>query len=277
MRRRTRRPAPDPDAAVGLGATAAVCVEKTLNADTTFPVSEVCPSTLAFALTNLVNKKPRKANHGVIAVRVATTTDGINFTDAGAATGLHDPTTVALNGTRWLGSGSLIRIADGRYGMFFGAGSCLDNDSNGFYYVGYAETVNPVRAAADLLTWKIINGFDNPILSTDTVTGPSRPRPYPLNAPVVNVHGADALTPAQVAPRVPPSPGGAAGEAAGRLQLELFQRPGLDPQAIRTNHETLTIGFAGYNTPQPSNNPGDYRTIGRFQLRVPAGYFSPHE
>jgi hypothetical protein len=31
--------------------------------------------------------------------------------------------------------------------------------------------------------------------------------------------------------------------------------------------------FAGYNTPQPSNNLGDYRTIGRFQLQVPTGYF----
>jgi hypothetical protein len=30
--------------------------------------------------------------------------------------------------------------------------------------------------------------------------------------------------------------------------------------------------FAGYNTPQPSNNLGDYRTIGRFQLQFPAGY-----
>ena len=45
-------------------------------------------STPAFALTNLVNGKPRKANHDVIAVRVATTTDGINFTDVGPASGL---------------------------------------------------------------------------------------------------------------------------------------------------------------------------------------------
>jgi hypothetical protein len=32
--------------------------------------------------------------------------------------------------------------------------------------------------------------------------------------------------------------------------------------------------FAGYNTPQPSSNLGDYRTIGRFQLRFPDGYFA---
>jgi hypothetical protein len=36
-----------------------------------------------------------------------------------------------------------------------------------------------------------------------------------------------------------------------------------------------TIVFAGYNAPQPSNNLGDYRSIGRFQLRFPPGYFSP--
>jgi hypothetical protein len=50
-----------------------------------------------------------------------------------------------------------------------------------------------------------------------------------------------------------------------------------DPQVIWTGPETLTIVFAGYNTPQPSNNLGDYRTIGRFQLRVPPWYFSPRE
>jgi len=36
----------------------------------------------------------------------------------------------------------------------------------------------------------------------------------------------------------------------------------------------VTIVFAGYNTPQPSNNLGDYRTIGRFQLRFPEGYIA---
>jgi hypothetical protein len=40
---------------------------------------------------------------------------------------------VALNGIRYLGSGSLLRLADGRYGMFFGGGNCLDNDSDTFH------------------------------------------------------------------------------------------------------------------------------------------------
>jgi len=48
-----------------------------------------------------------------------------------------------------------------------------------------------------------------------------------------------------------------------------------DPQATVTDYSTVTIVFAGYNTPQPSNNLGDDRTIGRFQLRFPDGYFAP--
>ena len=96
----------DPDAILGLvrvegGKSAVIYVSKnTTTGDASFPSSQVCPATPAFALTNLVNKKARKTNHDVITIRVATTTDGVNFTDAGAASGLNDPTTVALNGIR---------------------------------------------------------------------------------------------------------------------------------------------------------------------------------
>ncbi len=260
----------NPDAIMGAvtmgNTTIVVYVEKTLNADTSFPAAQQCPKTPTFALTNLVNGKPRKANHDVTAVRVASTTDGINFTDVGAASGLSDPTTVALNGIRWLGSGSILKLANGHYGMFFGAGNCLDNDSDGFHFIGYAETDKEVNQPSDLLSWHVINGFDNPILSTDTVTDPAGLRPYPLNAPVVNVSGADALTSAQVAPFVP-VPGG--------YNSNFFSGRVYDPQALYTDERTLTIVFAGYNTPQPSNNLGDYRSIGRFQLRFPEGYVSP--
>ena len=260
----------DPDAIMGSvrfgEAKTIVYVEKQLNADnagaTALPSAQQCPPTPAFALTNLVNKKPRKANHDITTVRIATTTDGLNFTDVGAAKGLNDPTTVALNGIRWLGSGSLAPLSNGHYAMFFGAGNCLDNDSDGFHFMGYAETVNVVRIPSDLLNWTVVNGFDNPILSTDTVvdnTNPSAPRRYPLNAPVVNVTGADALTAAQVAPYVPPAGGYGSNFFSGRVY---------DPQAIVKDDRTLEIVFAGYNTPQPSNNLGDYRTIGRFELRT---------
>jgi hypothetical protein len=270
----------NPDAIMGsvkMGSTTVVVyVSKTLNGDLSFPSNEICPKTPSFALTNLVNGKKRSTNDDVTLVRVATTTDGVNFTDLGtSASGLNDPTTVALNGTRYLGSGSIIKLSDGRYGMFFGAGNCLDNDSDGFHYMGYAETTNPVSSASDLLSWTIVNGLDNPILSTDRVgdTSQTPTRVYPANAPVVDVSSLDALTAAQVAPFVPPT---AAYEPPGGYDSNFFSGRVYDPQASYTDSQTVTIVFAGYNTPQPSNNLGDYRTIGRFQLQFPAGYVAPN-
>jgi hypothetical protein len=261
----TSPPTPDGDADIDAGYTA-------------------CPSTPPFALTNFVNGKARKPNHDVITVHVATTTDGIAFTEVGAvATGpmrLFDPNTIDLSGTRWLGSGSLIPLADGRYGMFFGAGNCLDNDSDGFHYIGYAETKSVVNTAADLLSWTVLNALDNPILSTDTVYDNIHSyRPYPLNVPVVDAHGVDALTASQVAPfkpaippqTIPPTP--PFKSPLGGYNSNFFSGRVYDPQALYTDDQTLTIVFAGYNTPQPSNNLGDYRTIGRFQLKVTRGYF----
>ena len=266
----------NPDAMMGAVANGAtttiVYVEKTLNGDVGFPSGQKCTKTPSFALTNLVNGKARKVNDDVTTVRVATTTDGINFTDVGAATGLNDSQSVALNGIRYLGSGSIIRLADGRYGMFFGAGNCLDNDSDGFHFIGYAETVNKVNQPSDLLSWHVVNGFDNPILSTDTVADSSGNR-YPANPPVVNVTGADALTAAQVSPFVPVQT--APFVPAGGYNSNFFSGRVYDPQALYTDERTVTIVFAGYNTPQPSNNLGDYRSIGRFQLRFPEGYVSP--
>jgi hypothetical protein len=273
-----------PDAILGsveMGTGAAVVyVAKALNADNTgataLPAAQQCPKTPAFALTNLDTGKQKKANHDIVTIRVATTQDGLNFTDVGAASGVADPTTVALNGIRWLGSGSILRLSDGRYGMFFGAGNCLDNDSDGFHFVGYAETTNVVRAASDLLSWKVIYGFDNPLISTDPVTDYTAGRTYPANAPVVNVHGSDAVASAQVAPWVAPTPAAPIVTPTGGYNANFFSGRVYDPQAVYTDDKTVTIVFAGYNTPQPSSNLGDYRSIGRVQLRVPAGYFAPY-
>jgi hypothetical protein len=255
-----------PDAFLGAirmdGFTTVVYVEKQLKASTT----DNCSSTPSWALTTIDTGNARAPNTDVITIRVATTTDGINFTDIGAASGLQDPTSTAFNGIRWLGSGSIIPLSNGHYGMFFGAGNCLDNDSDGFHFLGYAETVNAVSSPSDLLNWSIIYGFDNPILSTDTVTDPAGVT-YPANPPLVDVTGADLLTPAQVSPWTPP---------AGH-NTNFFSGRAYDPQAIYTDSSTVTIVFAGYNTPQPSSNLGDYRTIGRFQVRFPAGYLArPH-
>jgi hypothetical protein len=249
---------------IGGGVTAVVYVEKQLNAST----SHNCSPTPSWALTNIDTGHPRNANKDVITIRVATTTDGINFIDVGAANGLQDPTSTAFNSIRWLGSGSLIALSNGHYGMFFGAGNCLDNDSDGFHFIGYAETVAEVESPSDLQNWTVIYRFDNPILSTDTVTDPMSNQ-YPANPPLVNVMGADVLTAEQVAPWVPPSVNGTT------YNTNFFSGRAYDPQAIVTDGSTVTIVFAGYNTPQPSSNLGDYRTIGRFQLRFPAGYLAP--
>lgn len=66
-----------------------------------------------------MNGKARKANDDVISIRIATTSDDVNVTDAGVAACLNDQTTVALSGIRWLGSGSIT--------LFFRAGNCLDS------------------------------------------------------------------------------------------------------------------------------------------------------
>ena len=257
----------NPDAVLGAirmdGFTTVVYVEKQLKASTT----DNCSSTPSWALTNIDTGKARASNTDVITIRIATTTDGINFTDIGAASGLQDPTSTAFNGIRWLGSGSIIPLSNGHYGMFFGAGNCLDNDSDGFHFIGYAETVAEVEGPSDLLNWTVIYGFDNPILSTDSVTDPETNATYPANPPLVDVTGADVLTPAQVSPWVPP-PGYNTNFFSGRVY---------DPQAIYTDRSTVTMVFAGYNTPQPSSNLGNYRTIGRFQVQFPIGYVArPH-
>jgi hypothetical protein len=254
-----------PDAILGAlrigGLTTVIYVEKQLGVA---PAATQCPKTPSWALTNIDTGKQRSPNNDVITIRVATTTDGINFTDIGAASGLQDPTSTALNAIRWLGSGSIIPLSNGRYGLFFGAGNCLDNDSDGFHFLGYAETATAVNSPSDLLNWTVVYGFDNPILSTDTVTDPMGNK-YPANPPLINVTGADVLTPAQVSPWIPPT----------GYNTNFFSGRIYDPQAIYTGRSTVTIVFAGYNTPQPSSNLADYRTIGRFQVRFPAGYLAP--
>src|ERR1700737_2695211 len=125
-----------PDAILGAlrigDLTTIVYVEKQLGGGPHTPVlttSQTCPNTPSWALTNRDTGKPRKANNDIITIRVATTTDGINFADLGAANGLQDPYSIALNAIRWLGSGSIIPLSNGHYGMFLGAGNSPDNDS----------------------------------------------------------------------------------------------------------------------------------------------------
>ena len=237
----------NPDAILGdaqIGdVTAVVYVEKQLNASKT----DNCGPTPPWALTNIDTGHPRNANKDVITIRVATTTDGITFTDIGPASGLQDPASTAFNGIRWLGSGSIIPLSNGHYGMFFGAGNCLDNDSDGFHFIGYAETVKAVNSPSDLQSWTVIYGFDNPILATDTVTDPGPPAvTYPAKPPLIDVTGADVLTPAQVSPWVPPT-GHNTNFFSGRVY---------DPQAIYTDSSTVTIVFPATIRPSRARTSG---------------------
>src|SRR5262249_6845961 len=136
----------NPDAILGvirIGHLATVIyVEKQLRGAPDTPVltpPQTCPSLPSCAPLNLDIRKPTKPKNDIIRIRVATTTDGINFSDRGALTGLQHPYSTALSAIRWLGSGSIIALSNGRYGLFFGAGNCLDKDSDGFHFIGYAE------------------------------------------------------------------------------------------------------------------------------------------
>jgi hypothetical protein len=184
-------------------------------------------------------------NDDITYLRLATTVDGVHFTDLGPLQGLNDPTTVSLTGTRWLATaGTIIRLEDGRYGLLFSGGSCIDADSDSFHYIGYAES-------ADLIHWTVINGLNNPIVSV-----------FPATV-AVNAQGVpDATGVATTIPSGTPVVGNAQGWFAGRVYA---------PSATLFEGQDITVVFAGYHTPKPKNGLGDYRTIGRFSLHSSEG------
>ncbi len=158
----------------------------------------------------------KTAVEDVTTVRIARTEDGIRFTDLGAATGLLDDT------TRFVGPrGTVIRIGDGadaRYGLFYSGGTLADADSDAFHYIGYAES-------KDLLTWTVVNGVKNPLLSRDTTDASGAPQPW----------------------------------FAGRVYSPSV--------TFSADGSTATLVFAGYRTPKPKDNLGDYRSIGVVTIR----------
>ena len=97
-----------PDGADGAAAGSPVTVlyvQKILDGDNTgstaLPAAQQC------------TRRPfsGKTNHDISNVRLATTTDGVHFTDLGIVNGLSDPTTVDYNRTRWVSPrGTLIDI-----------------------------------------------------------------------------------------------------------------------------------------------------------------------
>jgi hypothetical protein len=213
-------------------------VQKILNGDNTgptaLPLAEQCARTPSGG----------KANHDISNVRLATTIDGINFTDQGIVSGLNDPATVDYTKTRYVSPrGTLLDInGDGSlWGLYFGAGNCLDGDSDAFHYIGYAES-------ADKIHWTVFNDINSPIASINRISATNqatgRTVTVPANAPVI------ATQP----------------WFAQRLYA---------PSATRVDATHLSLTFAGYGVQSPNTDLLDYRQIGNVVLTVskplPAG------
>jgi len=206
--------------------------------NTAFPASQQCNT--FWANYYATNPFGTGVNDDISYLRLAETTDGINFKDDGILQGLNDPTDVSATGTRWLATaGTLMKLEGGRYGLLFSGGGCISGDSDAFQYIGYAES-------SDLLHWTVVNGVNNPIVSTNAFTiavnsngvpdAAGSPVTFPANTPVV---------------------GNAMGWFWGRVYA---------PSGTLFGHHNLTVVFAGYHTPKPKNGLGDYRTIGRVSL-----------
>ncbi|WP_340095088.1 hypothetical protein [Nostoc punctiforme] len=205
-------------------------LQKQKNSDNTgataLPTSEQCASPPAGAAQ--FGKKP---NHDIVTPRLAKTTDGINFTDLGAVTGLNDSTTVSWTQTRYVGPrGTLVQLPHKRFGLFFSGGNCLDADSDAFHYIGYAESSN-------LVNWTVINGINNPIASVNGITVASNDSSnsgsqinIPANAPLITTR-------------------------------DWFLQRVYSPSATLLPNNQVSLVFAGYNTKSPSDNPANYRTI----------------
>jgi len=176
---------------------------------------------------------------------MATTTNGVNFTDIGPVNGLNDSTTVSYIGTRWVSpNGSLVPLPGGNWGLFFAGGNCIDADSDSFHAILYAES-------SDLMNWTVYNGINNPIASRPTATFTDQATDTPLTIPAT-------------APVVGPTQAW----FAGRVYA---------PNAIVNSTGTgVTLVFDGYDTgyaAKKSNNPGmmtkdlsSYRNVGQVFL-----------
>ena len=208
--------------------------------DLTYPTTKGLPCGTGAVFTN----------SDVTILRVATTTDGVNFTDLGPVYGLIDDPTITLTGTntpptsgvqpnvtRWVGPrGTIIPISEGRYGMFFSGGSCFDDDSDAFHYIGYAES------DGDLFHWTVVNGINNPIASRPTVTA-------------TLLDGTTSVTFPSATPVIGPT----LGWWRGRVYSPSLTPSGPDPF-------DYTMVFAGYFSQKPKNGLSDYRTITRVGL-----------
>jgi hypothetical protein len=219
--------------------------QKILNGDNTgstaLPAAQQCNTFWAGYYAN--NPFGTAVNDDITHLRLAQTTDGIHFTDKGILQGLNDPTDVTAAGTRWLATaGTILKLDGGRYGLFFSGGGCIDGDSDAFHYIGYAES-------KDLINWTVVNGINNPIVSTAPFTIDVHSGGIPVAS---GVAGTPLTVPGKTA-----VVGNTMGWFAGRVYA---------PSATLFDQDNVTVVFAGYHTQKPKNGLGDYRTIGRVSL-----------
>jgi hypothetical protein len=156
-------------------------VSKTLSGDLSFPAAQRCGPT----------PTGNPANHDVDQIRLAQTSDGIHFTDQGPVSGLNDVTTTSYTEIRYVApNGSLVRLPNNKWGLFYGGGNCLDGDSDGFHVIAYAES-------SDLSNWTLVNGVNNPIASVlpVTVNGQTIPANQPVIGPTQSWFGGRVYNP----------------------------------------------------------------------------------
>ena len=223
--------------------------EKILNGDnsgpTAFPASQQCNTLWSFFYAN--NPNGTAVNDDITYLRVAETTDGIHFNDLGALQGLNDPTDVTATGTRWLATaGTILKLEGGKYGLLFSGGGCIDGDSDAFHYIGYAESF-------DLFHWTVVNGINNPIISTAPFTITVDANGLPIFPP--STASGTTIT----VPSATPVAGATMGWFYGRVYA---------PSATLDGQHDVNVFVAGYHTPKPKNGLGDYRTIGRVSLHT---------
>ena len=130
-------------------------------------VTAVCSDTQSQPYTS------KKANYDSTELRMATTTDGINFTDLGPLSGLNNPNdNASFNGFRFIGpNGTIIRQLDGSYGLFFSGGGCQDGDSDAYHFIGHAHSTDAVH-------WTVDNGPTNPLVQVDYTYPTTSPQQY---------------------------------------------------------------------------------------------------
>jgi hypothetical protein len=122
------------------------------------------PETMILYLQRVLG--PAGAVSDVTRIRLASSLDGIDWTDLGPVSGLQN------DGTDFLGArGSLLRDRDGRYLLFYSGGTAADNASDAYRYIGYAEST-------DLVSWTVVRGLNNPLLSTQTTEASGVPESW---------------------------------------------------------------------------------------------------